>query len=54
MKEIEERQEFMERMNKMAMEAGGQHLKNKEIEKKMKAEISERVAELQRLRELRP
>ena len=29
-------------MNDMAMEAGGAHLKNKEIEKKMKAEISER------------
>ena len=44
----------MKKMNDMAMEAGGAHLKNKEIEKKMKAEISERISELQRLRELRP
>lgn len=52
--EIEERQAFLKKMNEMAEEAGGAHLKNKEIEKKMKAEISERISELQRLRELRP
>ena len=52
--EIEERQSFLKKMNEMAMEARGAHLKNKEIEKKMKGEIAERIAELQRLRELRP
>ena len=38
----------------MAMEAGGEHLKNKELERQMKAEITERISELQKLRELRP